>query len=161
MTPSAQVAASKQPSSDSTENQIRTLLDEWSEAHQFRDARRIAAQLSADNVQFILAPPLEYRGDGQPAWDEAALEAWFNTFEGPVGFEVRDLRISAAGDVAFCHFLNRLSATAIGQGPFALWCRATFGFRKLDGRWRVTHVHSSVPFEMDGSFRAAIDLTPR
>jgi ketosteroid isomerase-like protein len=161
MVTTAHVPRRKDPDSESsTERQVRALLAEWSDAHRLRDAGRIVAQLTADNVQFILAPPLQYRGGGQPAWDKPALEAWFNTFEGPVGFEVRDLHVTASGDVAFGHFLNCISATAIGQGPFALWCRATFGFRKLDGRWRVAHVHTSVPFEMDGSFRAAIDLTP-
>jgi ketosteroid isomerase-like protein len=41
-----------------------------------------------------------------------------------------------------------------------LWFRATLGFRKIDGKWTITHEHSSVPFYMDGSFKAAIDLKP-
>ena len=41
-----------------------------------------------------------------------------------------------------------------------LWVRTTLGFRKADGRWRVVHEHVSVPFYMDGSERAALDLKP-
>ena len=41
-----------------------------------------------------------------------------------------------------------------------LWFRATLGFRKIDRKWTITHEHSSVPFYMDGSFKAAIDLKP-
>ena len=41
-----------------------------------------------------------------------------------------------------------------------LWFRETLGFRKIDGKWTITHEHSSVPFYMDGSFKAAIDLKP-
>ena len=41
-----------------------------------------------------------------------------------------------------------------------LWFRATLGFRKIDGKCAITHEHSSVPFYMDGSFKAAIDLKP-
>ena len=43
---------------------------------------------------------------------------------------------------------------------FDLWFRVTLGLRRVDGRWLVTHEHESVPFEMDGSFRASTDLTP-
>ena len=39
------------------------------------------------------------------------LEAWFATWQGPLGYEVRDLKIGAGEDVAFCHSLNRLSGT--------------------------------------------------
>jgi ketosteroid isomerase-like protein len=38
--------------------------------------------------------------------------------------------------------------------------RATVCYRRIDGKWMVTHEHLSVPFYMDGSFRAAVDLKP-
>ncbi len=41
-----------------------------------------------------------------------------------------------------------------------MWLRETLCFRKIDGRWLVTHEHASVPFYMDGSERAALDLKP-
>jgi hypothetical protein len=28
------------------------------------------------------------------------------------------------------------------------------------GQWKITHVHNSVPFAMDGSGRALLDLKP-
>jgi ketosteroid isomerase-like protein len=33
--------------------------------------------------------------------------------------------------------------------------------RRSDGRWRIVHDHSSTPFYMDGSYRAATDLVPQ
>jgi ketosteroid isomerase-like protein len=30
----------------------------------------------------------------------------------------------------------------------------------MNGEWRIVHDHSSVPFYMDGSYRAAVDLKP-
>jgi hypothetical protein len=41
-----------------------------------------------------------------------------------------------------------------------VWVRATVGFAKEDGGWKATHEHFSVPFYMDGSNKAAIDLKP-
>jgi ketosteroid isomerase-like protein len=44
--------------------------------------------------------------------------------------------------------------------PFELWFRSTVCFRQQDGDWRITHVHDSTPFYMDGSMSAALDLKP-
>jgi len=41
-----------------------------------------------------------------------------------------------------------------------LWFRATACFRREDGAWKITHVHNSVPFAMDGSGCALLDLRP-
>jgi PhnB protein len=71
---------------------------------------------------------------------------------GPVGYEIRDLAVTAGGDVAFCH-----SRTQLGG---ALWFRSTLGLRKTGGAWRITHEHNSTPFYMDGSDKAALDLQP-
>jgi ketosteroid isomerase-like protein len=63
--------------------------------------------------------------------------------------------------VAFATSLDRLTATPKGMtDSFTLWFRVTLGLRRIDGRWLVTHEHESVPFEMDGSFRASVGLQP-
>ena len=36
----------------------------------------------------------------------------------------------------------------------------TLCFRKSDGQWRIAHAHESVPYYMDGSVKAAVDLKP-
>ncbi len=56
--------------------------------------------------------------------------------------------------------LNRLHGTLKGGRSVDMWMRSTLAFRKVDGAWKIAHGHSSVPFLMDGSFRAATDLTP-
>ena len=43
------------------------------------------------------------------------LEDWFSTFTGRIGYETRDLSITAGGDVALSHSLNRITGT---QGSF-------------------------------------------
>ncbi len=42
----------------------------------------------------------------------------------------------------------------------AVWVRATVCFRKIERAWKVVHEHSSAPFYMDGSLKAAVDLEP-
>jgi ketosteroid isomerase-like protein len=127
-----------------------------------RDARQrchgIVSHYAPGNVKFILAPPLQYTRDNP--FDKTGLEKWFSSFRGAIDYEKRDFHITAGDEVAFCHSLNRMSATTTEGSNVDLWFRETLGFRKLDGQWRITHEHSSVPFYMDGSYKAAIDLKP-
>jgi ketosteroid isomerase-like protein len=39
-----------------------------------------------------------------------------------------------------------------------LFFRATACFRRDNGHWRITHMHNSVPFAMDGSDKALLHL---
>lgn len=85
---------------------------------------------------------------------------WFATWQGPIGYEIRDLSVTAGDDVAFGASLNRISGTRTSGDKADVWARATVGFRKIDGTWMITHEHFSVPFYMDGSYKAAVDLKP-
>jgi ketosteroid isomerase-like protein len=53
---------------------------------------------------------------------------------------------------------SRLHAQASRQIDF--WLRDTFCPKRHGDRWRIVHMHSSVPFYMDGSLRPAFDLAP-
>jgi ketosteroid isomerase-like protein len=89
-----------------------------------------------------------------------SLAAWFPTFRGPVGCKIRDLDVTAGEDLAFCRSLNRISGTTMDGEVTNVWVRATIGLRRIEGMWKVTHEQASVPFYMDGSYRAAVDLKP-
>src|SRR5215510_6636226 len=137
--------------------QIRQLVDRWAESLRSKDVNAVMSHYAPDVVAFDLAPPLQYRGAGayRKNW-----EAWFPTFRGPIGYEIRDLSIAASDDVAFCHSFNRITGTRTDDEKADVWVRATFCCRKIDGKWKIVHEHQSVPFYMDGSYRAAVDLTP-
>jgi ketosteroid isomerase-like protein len=141
------------------EAQIRQLMNDQETAMRARDAERLVSRYAPEAVKFDLAPPL--RHTGPEVHDANGLRSWFSTFDGPIDYEIRDLTVTAGEDVAFCHSLNRLSATPHGAPEgFELWFRATVGLRKIDGTWRITHEQTSTPFYMDGSLKAAVDLQP-
>jgi ketosteroid isomerase-like protein len=141
------------------EMEIRELMAEREAAMRARDAERIVSRFAPEIVKFDLAPPL--RHVGPEARDVNRLRSWFSGFDGPIEYEIRDLTVTVGGEVAFCHSLNRLSATPRGMTQaFNLWFRATVCVRKIDGAWRIVHEHSSTPFYMDGTFGAALDLQP-
>ncbi|HEU0097274.1 MAG TPA: nuclear transport factor 2 family protein [Allosphingosinicella sp.] len=137
---------------------IRALIEERSEAIRTKDAARAVATLAADVVAFELAPPLALGPEA--ALDEAGLAAWLSGWEGPVRIEIRHLHIEAAGNVGWSRSLNRLHGELKGGRRVDMWMRSTLAFRREDGAWKIAHGHSSVPFLMDGSYRAALDLAP-
>ena len=88
-----------------------------------------------------------------------SLEAWFPTFQGPVGYEIHDLCITAADDVALPQPRSDQRRAHERRGNRRLGAR-NHRPAQDQGQWKVVHEHSSVPFYMDGSERAAVDLKP-
>jgi ketosteroid isomerase-like protein len=122
------------------------------------DVKAVLAYYAPSVVQYTLAPPLRQTDD---AHDPEPFSAWLATFEAPPEREVTQLSIVADGDVAYATSLDRMTATPVGSPQsFTLWYRSTLGLRRIDGEWLVAHEHHSVPFAMDGSLRALVDLEP-
>jgi uncharacterized protein (TIGR02246 family) len=145
------------PQGTPADAEIRALIADWALAIRAKDVNAAMRHYAADVVAFDLAPPLQYAGADAL---RTSLAAWFPTFRGPVGYDIRDLHVATGEDVAFCRSLNRISGTRTEGEATDVWVRATIGLRKIDGTWKVTHEHASVPFYMDGSYRAAVDLSP-
>jgi uncharacterized protein (TIGR02246 family) len=141
----------------SDQAEIGRLVEQWAEALRAKDVDGIMSHYASDVVVFDLAAPLQYKGAN--AYRENWL-AWFPTFQGPIGYELRDLKIAAGKDVAFCHSFNRITGKRTDGETTDVWVRATFCCRRIDRQWKIVHEHQSVPFYMDGSYRAAIDLKP-
>jgi ketosteroid isomerase-like protein len=139
------------------EAEIRELLGSWTKALRAKDIDGVMSHYAADVVAFDLAPPLQYVGARALRKN---LEDWFPTFSGPIGYDITGLAIAARDGVAFCRSLNRLRGTRTSGETTDVWVRVTVGCRKIDGKWLVVHEHASVPFYMDGSYRAAVDLRP-
>jgi PhnB protein len=146
----------REPGGTPTDVRVRTLIDDWAEAMRAKDADGVMGHYAADSVTFDLAPPLV-----STAADVKGLQAWFATWRGPLGFEIRDLNLTTGEGTAFCHCLGRLSGTKTDGEHADVWFRLTLCFREVGGRWKIAHQHESVPFYMDGSYRAAVDLQPQ
>jgi ketosteroid isomerase-like protein len=134
---------------------IRCVIDAWTQALHDKDAERVAACLAEDLVVYSLAPPLVALED-----DGADLAAWFDTWSSPIGYDLPNPDLAAAGDVAFAHGLAHMTGTKTDGESVDLWFRATLGLRRRGGAWKIVHAHESVPFLMDGSLKAAVDLKP-
>jgi ketosteroid isomerase-like protein len=140
------------------ETQIRSLLDDFTRAIRNRDADGAINLLAGDAVTFDLAPPL--RMGPEASHDRSKLEEWFATWKSPINSQSHDLEIAVGDGVAYAYGLQHMTGTKTDGENVDLWFRATACFRRKDGHWCITHMHNSVPFAMDGSDKALLDLKP-
>lgn len=73
------------------------------------------------------------------------FEAWFDSFEGPLNFEMHNLRIAPGDNTAFCHYLALVTGARPGGRTSGYWVRGTTCFERRDSEWLVTHEHISMP----------------
>ncbi len=136
--------------------EIRKLIDTRVHAIAAKDIETLMANHAADVLSFDVIDRLQVRGaDGVR---ERALN-WFGAYQGAIGYEVRDLEVTAGADVAFCTYLYHVSGTLKAGGAVSMWVRATVCLHRIGGTWRIVHEHQSVPFDVK-SGKAALDLQP-
>jgi PhnB protein len=140
------------------EADIRAIIADHAKALHAKDIDLLFAHNAADFRAFDLAPPLQHKGSGADA--RAGTTSWFATWKSPIGWEDRDLAITIGGDVAFSTGLARITGTKVDGEEVSIWFRVTTGFAKESGAWKIVHIHHSVPFYMDGSIKACVDLEP-
>ena len=119
-----------------------------------KDVAGVMDSGAASFVSYNLAPPLKATGG------KAGLAAWFATWDGPIDHEMRDLKIIAGDAAGFAHGLIHISGRKTDGERIDLWFRQTFGLKLTRRGWKIVHEHGSVPYYMDGSLRAAVDLQP-
>ena len=129
---------------DTDEIRIKALLEAWADAVRRHDVPAILAHHEPDMVMFDLPPPLQCVGIGayERTWD-----LLFRYHKQGVAFDFVELAVTAGQDVAFAVALMRCGPDSSDDPadkdgfPF----RLTVGLRKIDGDWRITHEHHSVP----------------
>ena len=136
------------------EFEIRKLLEARVKAIREKDVGAVASEYEPNFVMFNLAPPLQTK-----APDKKGIEEWFSGYKSAIECEISDLNISTDNDLAFCHYLYRISGTQTSGKDVDMWVRATLCFRKIEGKWLIVHEHDSVPFDMQ-TFKALLDLKP-
>jgi uncharacterized protein (TIGR02246 family) len=140
----------------SNEAEIRALIEARVQAVHAKALEAANAHHAPDVVAFDVVNPLQYRGAETV---RQRTQEWFSVYPGPIGYEVRDLSITAGDDVAFCHYLYHVTGTAATGAQVDMWVRATVCFQKIESRWALTHDHESVPFDPQTG-KASLDLKP-
>jgi ketosteroid isomerase-like protein len=138
------------------EARIREFIEERVRAIRDKDIDALMSAHAPDVVMFDALDPLRYVGS-KAARERAAQ--WLSWYRGSVGYEVRDLSVTAGDGAAFCHYLYRVTGAMTNGREVDMWVRSTVCFRKVEGAWVVAHEHTSVPFDAE-SGKASVDLKP-
>ena len=131
-------------SAHTEETRIKALLEDWTDAVRRHDVPAILAHHDPDIVMFDLPPPLQCRGiaEYEQTWD-----LLFQYHKPGVAFDIEELAVTAGADVAFAAAIMRCgpdsSRNPADKDGFKF--RLTVGLRKVNGDWRITHEHHSVP----------------
>ena len=138
------------------EIELRRQIDKVIEGLRAKDLEALRGLYTTDVVSFDVEQPLQHVGIA------AKLENWakvFLVFEN-VTYEVRDPTFTVGDDVAFGYAFARLSGT-LKNGVLAsgMWVRVTYGMRKIDGSWLITHDQVSVPLDI-ATGKGVVDLEP-
>ena len=138
------------------ESDARALIDTLVQAIRRKDIEGAMSVFAPEVVSFDLGPPLRHGGG------EVFRQHWrvlFETFDGSIDYELRDLTVEAGDGIAFAHSLNRTAGTLHGGRKSERWLRWTACLARMEGRWRIVHEHVSVPVDLrDG--KALLDLQP-
>jgi ketosteroid isomerase-like protein len=138
------------------EAEIRALMRDRVEAVRAKDAVRLMSHHADDVVAYDLLEPLQYKGAG--ALQRRARQ-WFDGYDGAMTYEIRDLVVVPGHGIAFCHGLHHVAGRLRTGQQVDMWWRATQGWRLIDGKWRIVHEHSSLPFDM-ASGKVSFELKP-
>ena len=138
------------------EAQIRALIDDRAKAVRDKNVNEAISSIALDIVSFDVVNPFQQLGS---AASKKRAEEWFSSFEGPIGYEIRDLSITAGDSAAFSHGLSHVSATRKDGGKLDMWWRTTVCFNKIDEKWMVTHGITRSPFDVE-SGKASLDFKP-
>jgi uncharacterized protein (TIGR02246 family) len=138
------------------ENAIKKVIENGVEALRNKDIEGVMALYAPDVVSFDIVPPLRYVGADvfRKVWEEV-----FASFQGPLGYEIHDLTITAGEDMAFAYSLNHISGTMNNGLKTDLWLRWTVCFQKINGTWLVVHHQNSVPVDL-ATGKGVLDLKP-
>ena len=108
--PETTMSATTQPMSN--EARIRELTAEWLRAVRAKDMNAVMRHYATDLIAFDVIPPLSFKGADlyRQHWQD-----WFDSINGPVGFEMTDLQAFVVAAYVFADEIGSICAAAGGQ----------------------------------------------
>jgi len=141
-------AAPQTSGGNKDEQEIRALEERFAAAFRAKDVPAIMKSyaLGSELLVFDVSPPRQYVGFDAYKKD---FEDFFAAFPGPVDkFEVQDLSIVTDSKLAFSHSIQPSITTSKDGSKVNLVARVTDAYRKINGKWLITHEHVSVPVDL-------------
>ncbi|HET7002162.1 MAG TPA: nuclear transport factor 2 family protein [Puia sp.] len=123
------------------EMQVRNLIENWAKAVRQKNIDGILAFHSENLVMYDVPEPFQSVGL------EAYRKTWdiFFKYTKPGVFDIHEIHIIAADDVAFVFGRMQCSDKAGREDYIPLNFRITIGLKKMNGQWMILHEHHSIP----------------
>ncbi|UGT64557.1 YybH family protein [Nocardia asteroides] len=128
-----------------SENEIRTVIENWVAGIQARDLAATLANHTDDIVMFDVPPP--QNGVRGTAEYRASWPPFFEFIASGARFEIVELQVTAGAEVAFAHALLYCATPDELRAHPDRRLRITLGLRHEGGRWLIAHEHHSYPLE--------------
>ncbi len=126
---------------------IKALEQRYVRAVNAKDIKAIMACYVPDEslVVFDLMPPRQYVGAKayQKDWEDL-----FAAYPGPPSMEMSDLSVTTEGNVGYGHNIQKSTLTDKAGKAMPLVLRVSNGYRKVNGKWLISHEHVSVPVDL-------------
>ena len=127
---------------------IKALEDRFIAAVKAKDLDAIMKVYVPDQTLFVfdVEPPRQYVGAAAYRKD---WQAFLDSFNGAITFELTDLDIATDDNLAYSHSIQRVAGTDKQGEKLDLTVRVTDVYKKISGNWLVIHEHVSVPVDLD------------
>ncbi len=140
----------------STEQQIQSLIEQWSAAIRDKDLDLIMSYYAPEIVAYDAIVALQFKGI------DAYRKHWefcLGMCQGPMVFQQRELVVHGDEQFALAHWLNSCGGTDENGTTQSSWMRGTACFKRTAEGWKAVHEHFSAPFDME-SGKALFNLQP-
>ncbi len=136
------------PAKADAREDIKALEDRFIAAVKAKDLDAIMKVYVPDQTLFVfdVEPPRQYVGAAAYRKD---WQAFLDSFNGPIIFELTDLDITTDDNLAYSHSIQRVAGTDKQDEKLDLTVRVTDVYKKISGNWLVIHEHVSVPVDLD------------
>jgi len=127
---------------DSADAEVREHLESLAQAIREKNVDALMTHYAPDIVVFDVLPPLSVHSSTDYRKN---FEKWFASMQGPIDYEMHDLRISMSESHAFCHCQGHVKGKRLDGRKVDYWVRVTTCLQKANGQWLVGHEHVSMP----------------
>ena len=124
---------------------IRERIETLAQAIRNKNVDDVMTHYAPDVFVFDVMPPLETQGAD---FYRKNFERWFASIEGPIDYQMSELKISTSDSHAFCFFLGHVKGEKPGGEKVDYSVRVTSCFQKANGQWLIGHEHVSMPASM-------------
>ena len=138
------------------EKEITKIIKERISAIKNKNVDKATANYSEDVITFDVVGNLKFNGKGEL---KNRLKEWLSTLSEIIDYEISDVKINSSSEIAFCSSLNHINAKTFDGTALNMWWRETTCYVKTNKIWRITHAHSSVPFNAESGM-ASLGLKP-